>query len=1033
VRIQLLGTVEARGGAPAQRLSGRLRKSVLAFLALRPGQLAPTDRIIQATWGDAPPRSATNTLQQHISYLRQFLGDPALIRSRASGYVLAGDADITDLALARRLVEEARRAADAARAADLLASALALWRDDALCELRATSYFANEAARLDEFKLGIVELLAEARLRLGAGGDVVADLEALAAAHPFRERLRRAHVLGLYRASRQSDALAALRDLRRRLRRELGVDPHPATSALEAAILRQDPALLLPAGKAAAGPAAAGGAEAGRAGAARPGGVARPGRLPAAVTTFVGRQAEADQLAAALRRARIITVTGIGGAGKTRLALAVAGRLDGEVAFVELANIDPDEWPRRVAAAVGAIEDDEDPLAATVAVLGRRPYLLILDNCEQGTAAGAALVAALTAACPGLTVLATSREPLGAYGETRLPLGPLPVPAVPGERPTGAELAALRACPSMRLLLDRAAAALPGFELTAGNAAPLAEICRRLDGIPLALELAAARLGVLAPAELVDGLREQLALPSGSPAGPARHRTLRAALDWSHDLLTAAERTAFGRFSVFGSPVTFGQARQVCLPDRPAPVAVDVLSALVRKSLLTRFEDAGRSLLGMHATVREYAAGLLDTDGLAGSRRAHARTMAAGAAEWSGQFHGPGEAAALARLRRHDPDLQAVLGWAVEQEPAVAGELVRQLWWYWFRTSQLRVGRRWAAAAVRSGTEPDLAAYAYAAGGYLAWVGDDFAAGEADARKALALPRCPPAAAGIAHGVLSRIAGDEDRYAAAVDAAQQAESIFDGAGDRWGAAWSRRCRAAALVLAGRPEQGRALAEDCRRQFDQLGDAWGLAGTVDLLAGIERRLGNYEQAVSLAQDAVRRHRVCGDNSGTRLALQHLAESARHVGDLPLAGSAAADSLRLSEQHGLRYGVVKAALLLGELHADAGDAAAAVPLLDRAARLARELGDTDSEQQAAQAVQRCQRPAPTTPPGRTSSPSDRQGDPMPDEPTPDTPPDEQSRPGSVLPPAQPGKEMPHDDPPGGGDEPPPDPPPPDDPVG
>ncbi len=953
--MRLLGTVDVEAPAgPA--LSGLKRKALLAALALNVGELLTVERLTEAVWGDEPPATALNTLQHHVRHLRSVLGGPDTIRWQTSGYVLTPAPDVTDVLMARRLVDEAR-AAPPASAADLLAAATGLWRGEPLSDLADLDRFAREAERLTEFRLATTEALLEARLARGEDAALVGELEALVRAHPFRERLRAAHMLALYRAGRQNEALASYRQVRELLDEELGVDPGPALRALETAILRQDPGLDPPPRiqqQAARVPVAA-------VPAPRPASNPLSSSVAVPLTGFVGREADQQRLLAALDTAAVVTLLGTGGAGKTRLALETVARAgdrfpDG-VVVAELAGVASGEVVRHLAERAGVLdEDDDELLAALRAVLCDRSVLLVLDNCEHVLDAVAPLAEALARACPGLRVLATSRQPLGTYGEVRVPLEPLPQPAAVAPDPGETELAELRGCPSVALLVQRAAAAAPGFVLTRENAAPLAAICRRLDGIPLALELAAARLAVLTPHELAAGLDDAFALLTTGPrTAPARHRTLRAALDWGYELLDPQEQAVVRRLSVFHTPASFAQARDVALPGS-GPAGLDVVLGLVEKSLLVRSVHDGRSRVRMHETVRQFGRQRLEeTPGeLSGTLAAHAGTVRDLVREQGARFHGRGEQDALAALRERHADLQAALTWAVEQDRNLALDLVHELWWYWFRTGKAVEGRRWIGAvspAPAAVPAPDEA-FALAAGGYLAWLGDDFEAAAGGAERALMVAGEAPEAAALAAGVLARVAGDLNRPDDAVAAARRSEELYAAAADVWGELWARRCRAAALRLRGDVELASVLLEESVEGFRKLGDTWGVAGSIDQLAAIAHRLGDHRRAAALARESVEQHRSFDDTSGTRYALQHLADAALATGDLSLARASARESLELSNQHGYRFGTLQALLVLGRIeHAD-GRSSVAVDLTERAERLARELGDNELEKEAAE---------------------------------------------------------------------------------
>jgi tetratricopeptide (TPR) repeat protein len=358
----------------------------------------------------------------------------------------------------------------------------------------------------------------------------------------------------------------------------------------------------------------------------------------------------------------------------------------------------------------------------------------------------------------------------------------------------------------------------------------------------------------------------------------------------------------------------------------------------------------------MHETVRQYGRQRLDRvpEELRETLAAHARAVADLVREQAGRFHGPGEQDALAAIRERNADVQAGFAWAVENDRGLALGLVRALWWYWFRTNTAADGRRWIRA-LSPGPEavPDpQEAFALAAGGYLAWLADDFDTAAAAAERALSVAGSAPDAAALAAGVLARVAGDLNRPDDAVAAARRSEELYAAAHDVWGELWARRCRAGALRLRGDVELASVLLEESVEGFRKLGDAWGVAGSVDQLGAIAHHLGDHVRAAALARESVEQHRSFDDTSGTRYALQHLADAALASGDLPLARTSARESLELSHQHGYRFGAVQALLVLGRIeHAD-GRLGVAVDLTERAERLARELGDTELEKEAAE---------------------------------------------------------------------------------
>ncbi|WP_254910207.1 ATP-binding protein [Micromonospora sp. NBS 11-29] len=482
----------------------------------------------------------------------------------------------------------ALRDGDAQRALPILRDALALWRGPALAEVADAPYAGAASARLAELRLTAQEDRIEAELRTGRPELLVAELDELTAAHPLRERLAALHLRTLAAAGRPAEALAGYERVRARLADELGVDPSPELRAAHLALLRGE-----------VGPP--------------PEPAVRRGNLRAALTTFVGRDEDLRRLTGLLAGNRLVTLIGPGGAGKTRLASVAAGRLadglPGGTWLVELAPItDPADVPRAVLDALGRRERARenarstyrDTLGRLVDAIGTNEMLIVLDNCEHVVDAAARLAEEVLGRCPGLRVLATSREPLGIVGEALEPVPPLRLPppdATPGDAV---------AYPSVQLLRDRAVAVRAGFAVTGDNVADVVEICRRLDGLPLAIELAAARLRTLSPRQVVAGLDDRFRLlTGGSRTALPRHRTLRAVVDWSWGLLTDDERRLAERLAVFPASVT--------------ATAVALLDALVDKSLL---QVVGDGRFRMLETIREYGLERLAAAGAAAQARA---------------------------------------------------------------------------------------------------------------------------------------------------------------------------------------------------------------------------------------------------------------------------------------------------------------------------------------------------------------------------------------------------------------------------
>ena len=753
MHIQLLGPVQivAGPGATDERdgpVSGVRRKSVLAVLALHPGQVVTTDRLVEAVWGEDPPAAAHNTLQRHVSYLRSLLPAGAVTTHAATGYSLSLTGESTDLQAFQRHLARASDTTDPETAARELTVALAGVRGAPLADVRSVEQLDRHAVRLEEQVLGAREALARARLELGQHAAVADELARLAAEHPFAEGLQELHILARYRGGQQAEALTAYRMTKALLDEELGIEPGPRLRALEVAMLRQDPALRAPARAARAGRRTAG---------------QDPVRPPVPVGQLVGRDGELAALVTLLDSERVATVVGTGGVGKTSLVVracaAIKDSFPGGCGWADLAAVAPGGVCRAVTDALGVSwEGPEGYADAVEAAVGSERTLLVLDSCERLVSEVADLVSTLTSRCPTLVVLATSRERLRVPGEAVAPLVPLAFPDVPSTMPPEA-LAGFLQAPAVDLLCRLAVAAEPGFTLTVDNAPAVARICRDLDGLPLALELAAARLRSMTAAELAAGLDDRFAVLTGGPRTAAeRHHSLAATVAWSHRLLTDDERRFYERFAAFRDGAALPQAKAVFGVDDLASFH-RVVSGLVDKSLLVHGQRAGRTRLRMHESIRAHAAGELVASGVAADvESAHAAAFAALVAEAADDFHGPTEGQALERLDADDANLKKALSWACEHDVPLAQRMGGRLWWYWYRTSRASVGRSLLSRATASGAWSDAAA---AAGrGYLAWVEDDYDEALELSRLVLDDPRAGAWNHGLALGVRARAEGD---------------------------------------------------------------------------------------------------------------------------------------------------------------------------------------------------------------------------------------------------------------------------------
>ncbi|WP_415830296.1 BTAD domain-containing putative transcriptional regulator [Kibdelosporangium persicum] len=574
-------------------VGGPRLRMLLVRLALEANRVVPAESLIDGLWGTQPPVDATNALQSLVSRLRK-TGLATLIESSPAGYRLAAsevDAEQFErLAVAGSRLLKQDKPDEAAR---VLGEALDLWRGPALVDVADAPFAAATVARLAELRLTAMEDRIEADIRRGHETAAIVELYALTREHPLRERLTALLIKALRKAGRQADALAAYEIARQNLGTELGVDPSPELQEAHLELLRSTPAEVPNGGS----------------------------RLPAPLTSFVGRGHELTELERLLRQDRLITLVGPGGAGKTRLATEAAGRTAEPVWFVHLAGLsEAADVPAALATALGlgdarvsgkpqSWRRPVDVMTRLLDALADRSELIVLDNCEHLVSAVAHLAEALLAGCPRLRILTTSREPLAITGETLFPVGPLELP----EENSPAAQAVERA--AVRLFLDRAGSVRPGFTVDEDNAAAVVAICRQLDGLPLALELAAARLRSMTVGQVAERLDDRFRLlTGGSRTSLPRHQTLGAVVEWSWSLLTDAERTLATRLSVFANPSTMDAITAVCAgADLPADDVLYVLASLVEKSLVEAEEGRdGQPRYRMLQTVKAFAAARLD-------------------------------------------------------------------------------------------------------------------------------------------------------------------------------------------------------------------------------------------------------------------------------------------------------------------------------------------------------------------------------------------------------------------------------------
>ncbi len=824
----------------AVALGGQKRRALLAVLLLEPNAVISRDRLIDALWGDDPPETARNTVQVYISQLRKLLPEGTL-ETAPPGYRLVVEPAAVDLFEFIRLSAEGRAALaarDAAGAAERLRAALALWRGPPLADLAWEPFAQSEIVRLDELRLAALEDRIDADLALGRHGQLVGELEGLVAEHPLRERLRAQLMLALYRSGRQADALAVYQRARRTLVDELGIEPGESLRKLERAILAHDPSLNAPQ----AGPRT----------------LRRAAPTPA--TPLLGRERELAAVADLVRDddVRLVTLTGIGGIGKTRLGLELVKRLAPEFqhgsAVAAIATLrDPALVARSILEALEIPEVAQDAEEVLIQALATSELLLLVDNFEQVLPASRSMARLLEAA-PGLKLIVTSRAPLHIAAEREFPVPPL----------ADDEAA--------ELFIARAQAANPAFALSEQNAAAVAELCARLDGLPLAIELAAARTKLLPPAALLSRLGNRLELLTGGRRDAPQHQqTLRMTLDWSYDLLEADAQRLFARLGVFAGGCTLPAAEAVCGDDVSV---LEGLAALVDESLLRQREtDDGEARFSMLEIVRDYALERLSASGEGDEiRRRHLDHFVAFAEEAEPQLADRDQIAWFARLEDEHDNLRAALDFALETgDPSSALRLAVGVRRFWQIHGYLAEGRQTLEAALAAAPEEpsELRANALNMTGILA--GEQ---GEFDAARA-----CFEAALEDAH---------------AADATRVISSALVNLGNL-------------EFFSGELDKARDLYKESIEYFAFLGDIRGQALAKENVGLMELTADDVSEAVTWLTEALELAREIGDDRETGAASRSLAAAMIELGNPAQATTLLKESLALARELGEPHGI------------------------------------------------------------------------------------------------------------------------------
>jgi predicted ATPase len=846
-------------------------------------------------------------VQHHVARLRRALGEDA-IRLAADGYTL--DAATVDAIQFEELLGAARgalRAGDARAAADTIAAALALWRGPALVGLPQSAWATAEARRLDALRLDALEERFEAALALGEHGEVAAAVRAALEENPFRERLWGQLMLALYRCGRQADALEVFQEARQALLGELALEPGPELRRLQEAILAHDPAI-----------------------APVPVAPPRRGNLPAASTSFIGREEELAQVVNLLREHRLVTLTGPPGVGKSRLALEVARALESELRggawHVGLANATTAADVIRLVAQSLDVRG-ADPLGRTVARLRDIDALLVFDACEHVLEESARVVSALLAECSRARVLATSREVLHVVGEVRVIVDPLGLP--------DADASDAVAAPAVELFTARARAARPGFQLTDEDAWLAAEISGLVDGLPLAIELAAARVNVLGLAELLALVRRRLELLHDRPTADASRAALGTLVEWSYDLLHADEKTLLHHVAVHRGgaplPALVAAGAEHGLDEM---TVIQLLGALVDKSVITVSFPSPDARYDLLDTVRDYALErLAQGGGVAAARKAHAEYFATLADASHGALRGPDWRAWVGRLELEHDNLWAALTYAQEAPDAgIAGRL-GTLAWYFTLAERVSEGRRFVEFALVSASDDAPAALRLELEAFLCY----FATEELDleaaieiGERALAATEPRPPESALVEAALSLALAESGEAERAAVLAESAHARLRTTGDDWGIAVGSLLRAQVAALAGDVGSVAAMAADAHRHAGAAGfDAFQVPAVL-LEAWVAERRGDngaaadaYQRAFTLAGDA-------GFADHAAFALAGLGWSAFASGDLRTAEELERRALAAAEAARSPWAAAHARVRLARVVATAGDAETAEAL-------------------------------------------------------------------------------------------------------
>ena len=855
--IAVLGPVEVRRDGALLPLPSGKTTEVLVRLAIDAGAPVRADRLIDDLWADGAARTGRNTLQSKVSQLRRALGVPGVITSGTGGYILDVEPDRVDALRVVTLATTARdlrHGGDLAGAAELSEEALTLFRGDVLVDAGDGPWLQPHRVRLEEVRLGLIEDHFAARVELGAGGDVIGPLEALVQLHPLREGLWHALITALYRNGRQADALAAYARVRDILVEELGIDPGRELQALEASVLQQIPWSTAASAR-----------------------HQQPvGNLPRLTSPLIGRTPDLEVLGAQIERSALVTLTGPAGVGKTRLAIEVARQ----------AAAPDGGWLIRLDAADGTTNLAQ-AVAETMHLPGERMLLerlagteclLVLDNCEHVVGPAADLASLLLNAAPRLTVLATSQLPLGLDGESVYPVEPLPITE------------------SVKLFTYRAAQIRKQFVLDEDTAVVVEQLCQALDGLPLAIELAAARVKSLSVQEISRRLDDRFGLlRDPTSRSPERRRALAAAIAWSYELLFPDDQRGLWALSCFagGAPLPAVESVLAAL-GVPQPSAVDVISRLADRSLVTLTVTAGgSSRYRLLDSIRAFAADRLRDSGSADdAHAAHAHWFARAARDAAATIRGPAQPRWLAFVHDERSNIDSALAWCARHDPLLGVRIANGFGWAWVVLGDgiagaYRVRSALEAAERHVGTRDRVTSLLLA--GWLEASAGNVARAEDDLDRALAeaIALSDEQLRSDAQRHLAFLRLQQARPHDAAELARQSADVSQQRGLAWERAASLLLGAAGSMMLGEIVSAAAAADEAVRLLTPIGDSWGLVHAEAMLGAIAQAGHRFDDASHYLENAAAASERLGFLGQAAYHLARLGRVQHQAGQLPAA--------------------------------------------------------------------------------------------------------------------------------------------------